>query len=164
MLPSTHPHSGNRRNGAPAERNYPHKQSPSRFPVPRRRILALGVVKVGGIHRVPGDSDFVSELKLRIDRGNYTPDGVDDPHVLASLLKLWLCKLCDPLMHEEMYKDCITHSHEPETRIQLVCVCPRYTSVVVVFPVSFLQFLVPTVTKLTWTNSGAGDGTRLAEV
>ncbi|KAG1904419.1 uncharacterized protein F5891DRAFT_977275 [Suillus fuscotomentosus] len=98
------------RNGAPAERNYLHKQSPSRFPVPRRRILALGVVKVEGIHRVPGDSDFVSELKLRIDRGNYTPDGVDDPHVLASLLKLWLCKLCDPLMHEEMYKDCIIFS------------------------------------------------------
>lgn len=64
-------------------------------------------MKVEGIHRVPGDSDFVSELKLRIDRSNYTPDGVDDPHVLASLLKLWLCKLCDPLMHEEMYKDCI---------------------------------------------------------
>ncbi|KAG2052467.1 hypothetical protein BDR06DRAFT_997612 [Suillus hirtellus] len=113
--------------------------SPSQSPIPLRRILALGIVKVEGIYRVPGDSDFVSELKLRIDRGNYTPDGVDDPHVLALLLKLWSRKLCDPLMYEEMYKDCITHSHEPGMGIQL------------------------TVTKLTWTNSGAGDGTGLAE-
>ncbi|KAG1799902.1 uncharacterized protein HD556DRAFT_1439570 [Suillus plorans] len=51
-------------------------REPLRFTVPRRRIIALGVVKVEGIYRVPGDSDFVLELRLRIDRINYTPDGM----------------------------------------------------------------------------------------
>ncbi|KAG1813785.1 hypothetical protein EV424DRAFT_1348940 [Suillus variegatus] len=82
--------------------------------------------------------DVTVRLQSATNHISSLPD--DDPHVLASLLKLWSRKLCDPLMHEEMYKDCITHSHESETRIQL------------------------TVTKLTRTNSGAGDGTGLAEV
>ncbi|KAI5996819.1 hypothetical protein EDC04DRAFT_3096415 [Pisolithus marmoratus] len=53
-------------------------------------------MKCEGIFRVPGDSDLVSRLKLRIDRGYYTLENVDDPHMLASLLKLWLRELCDP--------------------------------------------------------------------
>ncbi|KIK39188.1 hypothetical protein CY34DRAFT_808572 [Suillus luteus UH-Slu-Lm8-n1] len=138
------------------ERNYPHEKIPIILPFLADGILALGGTKAEGIFRVPGDSDSVSELKLRIDRGYYTLDSVDDPHVLASLLKLWLRELCDPLVPEEMYNDCITHSREPETCIQLVRRLPTINRRVVIFLISFLQFFleekVQTVTKMTSAN------------
>ena len=71
------------------ERNYPDKKVPIILPFLADGILALGGTKSEGIFRVPGDGDLVSELKLRIDKGYYSLDTVDDPHVLASLLKLW---------------------------------------------------------------------------
>ncbi|KAG2128032.1 uncharacterized protein EDB93DRAFT_1185435 [Suillus bovinus] len=138
------------------ERNYPHEKIPIILPFLADGILALGGMKAEGIFRVPGDSDSVSELKLRIDRGYYTLDSVDDPHVLASLLKLWLRELCDPLVPEEMYNDCITHSREPETCIQLVRRLPTINRRVVIFLISFLQFFledkVQTATKMTSAN------------
>ncbi|KAG0704734.1 hypothetical protein DFH29DRAFT_1036948 [Suillus ampliporus] len=138
------------------ERNYPHEKIPIILPFLADGILALGGTKAEGIFRVPGDSDSVSELKLRIDRGYYTLDSVDDPHVLASLLKLWLRELCDPLVPEEMYNDCITHSREPETCIQLVRRLPTINRRVVIFLISFLQFFleekVQAVTKMTSAN------------
>jgi hypothetical protein len=118
-------------------------------------ILALGGTKSEGIFRVPGDGDAVSELKLRIDRGYYTLDGVDDPHVLASLLKLWLRELCDPLVPEEMYNDCIT-ARDPEQCVRLVEKLPTINRRVVLFVVSFLQLFleerIQNVTKMTPAN------------
>ncbi|KAI5994640.1 hypothetical protein EDC04DRAFT_2910443 [Pisolithus marmoratus] len=78
------------------ERNYPNEKIPVILPFHADGILAPGGMKCEGIFRVPGDSDLVSRLKLRIDRGYYTLENVDDPHMLASLLKLWLRELCDP--------------------------------------------------------------------
>lgn len=82
--------------------------------------MALGGTKSEGIFRVPGDSDSVSELKLRIDRGYYNLEGVDDPNVLASLMKLWLRELLEPLVPEEMYNECVTNSKDPEACIHIV--------------------------------------------
>jgi len=119
-------------------------------------MLALGGLRAEGIFRIPGDSDSVSELKLRIDRGYYTTDGVNDPHVLASLLKLWLRELCDPLIPEEMYNECITSSHDADTCVRIVERLPTINRRVVLFIVSFLQLFleerVQCVTKMTPAN------------
>ncbi|KAH9036771.1 Rho GTPase activation protein [Lactarius deliciosus] len=64
--------------------------------------------------RVPGDSDTVAALMMRLDRGSDTLEGVDDPHVPASLLKLWLRELIDPLVPWEMYNDCIAFAGDAE--------------------------------------------------
>lgn len=105
---------------------------------------------------MPGDGDAVSELKLRIDKGYYTLDGFDDPTVLASCLKLWLRELCDPLVPEELYNDCITHAKEPEACVQIVQRLPTINRRVVVFVISFLQLFleekVMGVTKMTSAN------------
>lgn len=119
-------------------------------------ILALGGMKSEGIFRVPGDGDSVSELKLRIDKGYYTLDGFDDPHVLASVLKLWLRELADPLIPDELYNDCITDSRDPEACVMIVHRLPTINRRVVLFVISFLQLFleerVQSITKMTAPN------------
>ena len=138
------------------ERKYPQQKVPIILPFLADGILALGGLKAEGIFRIPGDSDSVSELKLRIDRGYYTTDGVNDPHVLASLLKLWLRELCDPLVPEEMYNECITSSQDADTCVRIVERLPTINRRVVLFVISFLQLFleerVQCVTKMTPAN------------
>ena len=138
------------------ERNYPDKKVPIILPFLADGILALGGTKSEGIFRVPGDGDLVSNLKLRIDQGYYSLESVDDPHVLASLLKLWLRELVDPLVPDELYNDCITNSNNPEACIQIVQRLPTINRRVVLFVISFLQLFledkIQTVTKMTSAN------------
>ncbi|KAI0331024.1 hypothetical protein GY45DRAFT_673978 [Cubamyces sp. BRFM 1775] len=138
------------------ERNYPDKKVPIILPFLADGILALGGTKAEGIFRVPGDGDLVSDLKLRIDRGYYSLEGVDDPHVLASLLKLWLRELCDPLVPDELYNDCITCAHKPDECIQIVQRLPTINRRVVLFIISFLQLFleekIQSATKMTAPN------------
>lgn len=51
--------------------------------------------------RVPGDIDEVNGLKLQMDKGVLPMETLRDPHVPASLLKLWFRELEDPLIPEE---------------------------------------------------------------
>ncbi|KAK7472964.1 hypothetical protein VKT23_001068 [Stygiomarasmius scandens] len=138
------------------ERNYPQQKVPIILPFLTDGILALGGTKAEGIFRVPGDGDSVSELKLRIDRGYYNLDGVDDPHILASLMKLWLRELCDPLIPEEMYNECVTNAKDPDACIHIVQRLPTINRRVVLFIISFLQMFledkVQAITKMTPAN------------
>lgn len=83
-------------------------------------------------------------------------DGVDDPHVLASLMKLWLRELCDPLVPEEMYNECITNSKDPTACVQLVERLPTINRRVILFVISFLQLFleerIQSTTKMTPAN------------
>ncbi|KAG6861674.1 hypothetical protein C0995_013243 [Termitomyces sp. Mi166 len=138
------------------ERKYPQQKVPIILPFLADGILALGGLKAEGIFRIPGDADSVSELKLRIDRGYYTTDGVNDPHVLASLMKLWLRELCDPLVPEEMYNECITSSKDACACVQIIERLPTINRRVVLFVISFLQLFleekVQGLTKMTPAN------------
>lgn len=50
--------------------------------------------------RVPGDIDMVNAQKLKLERWE-VPTEVSDPHVPASLLKLWFRELNEPLIPEQ---------------------------------------------------------------
>ncbi|EJD37788.1 Rho GTPase activation protein [Auricularia subglabra TFB-10046 SS5] len=129
-------------------RTYPGEGVPIILPFLADGILALGGTRAEGIFRVPGDGDAVAELKLRIDRGYYTLDGIDDPHVPASLLKLWLRELQEPLVPDELYDECI--GADVLGAVQLVARLPTHNRRVVAFVVSFLQlFLEERVTART---------------
>ena len=52
-------------------------------------------------HRVPGDIDEVNALKLQVDKGVLPMTTLSDPHIPASLLKLWFRELEDPLIPED---------------------------------------------------------------
>ena len=138
------------------ERSYPHMKVPIILPFLGDGILALGGTKTEGIFRVPGDGDAVQDLKLRIEKGYYSLDGVDDPHILASLMKLWLRELCDPLVPDELYDECIRASKDPEACVGIVRRLPTINRRVVLFVVSFLQLFleekVSAITKMTSQN------------
>ena len=51
--------------------------------------------------RVPGDIDEVNALKLQVDKGVLPMTTLSDPHIPASLLKLWFRELEDPLIPED---------------------------------------------------------------
>ncbi|KLO06857.1 Rho GTPase activation protein [Schizopora paradoxa] len=138
------------------ERTYSHLQIPIILPFLADGILALGGTKSEGIFRIPGDGDSVSELKIRIEQGFYNLEGVDDPHVPASLLKLWLRELADPLVPTELYNDCVACAKEPEACVAMVARLPTINRRVVLFVISFLQLFLEEkimgVTKMTAAN------------
>ena len=119
-------------------------------------ILALGGTQSEGIFRIPGDGDAVSDLKIRIERGYYNLEGVHDPHVPASLLKLWLRELCDPLVPTELYNDCVACAKDPDACVRMIARLPTYHRRVVLFVISFLQLFldekIATVTKMNAAN------------
>lgn len=138
------------------ERTYPKLQVPIILPFLADGILALGGLKQEGIFRIPGDGDDVSALRVRIEKGYYNLENVDDAHVLASLFKLWMRELCDPLIPDELYNDCISCSKDPEACVQMVSRLPTLNRRVVLFVISFLQLFleekVQAATKMTSTN------------
>uniref|UniRef100_F7BBE8 Rho GTPase activating protein 39 n=1 Tax=Monodelphis domestica TaxID=13616 RepID=F7BBE8_MONDO len=104
---------------------------------------------------VPGDIDEVNALKLQVDHWKI-PTGLEDPHVPASLLKLWYRELEEPLIPHEFYEQCITHYENPEAAIAVVHSLPRINRMVLCYLIRFLQVFVQpanvAVTKMDVSN------------
>jgi hypothetical protein len=119
-------------------------------------ILALGGARAEGLFRVPGDADAVAALRVQLERGTYTLGALDDPHVPASLLKLWLRELREPLVPAELYDAAVAGARDPAACISLVRRLPTAHRRVVLFVVSFLQLFLDektqAATKMTPVN------------
>ncbi|CAE7178082.1 unnamed protein product [Rhizoctonia solani] len=138
------------------ERTYANSKVPIILPFLADGILALGGTKSEGIFRIPGDADEVSDLRVRIDKGFYNLEGIDDCNVPASLFKLWLRELQEPLIPADMYNACIRASEDPERVVGLVKELPTNNRRVLLFVISFLQLFLPdsvqSITKMTSAN------------
>ncbi|EAL23082.1 hypothetical protein CNBA6070 [Cryptococcus deneoformans B-3501A] len=130
--------------------SYPQLKVPVILPFLADGILALGGTRSEGIFRVPGDGDSVAELKSRMDRGHYQLKGIGDPHVVASLFKLWLRELEEPLIPTALYNDALIASKDYRQVVEIVQKLPVYNRRVLVFVVSFVQmFIQETVVEKT---------------
>ncbi|EIW69920.1 hypothetical protein TREMEDRAFT_38591 [Tremella mesenterica DSM 1558] len=137
------------------ERSYPDAMVPVILPFLAERIVSLGGMECEGIFRIPGDGDSVSELRSRMDRGHYQLQGIDDPHVAASLYKLWLRELEEPVVPTNMYNDALSSSRTPSQAIAFVSTLPTNHKRVLIFVISFAQvFLRPEVVERTKMNAG----------
>ncbi|KAG8710867.1 hypothetical protein FRC08_016610 [Ceratobasidium sp. 394] len=138
------------------ERMYASSKVPIILPFLADGILALGGTKSEGIFRIPGDGDAVSDLRVRIDKGFYNLEGIDDCNVPASLFKLWLRELQEPLIPSNMYNACITVAEDPDRVVSIVRELPPNNRRVLLFVISFLQLFLPEnvagVTKMTSAN------------
>ncbi|XP_037658567.1 LOW QUALITY PROTEIN: rho GTPase-activating protein 39 [Choloepus didactylus] len=134
---------------------YPDRQLPWVQTRLSEEVLALNGDQTEGIFRVPGDIDEVNALKLQVDQWK-VPTGLEDPHVPASLLKLWYRELEEPLIPPEFYERCIAHYESPEAAVAVVHALPRINRMVLCYLIRFLQvFAQPAnvaVTKMDVSN------------
>ncbi|XP_055504932.1 rho GTPase-activating protein 39 isoform X1 [Leucoraja erinacea] len=135
--------------------HHPDRQLPWVQAMLSEEVLKLNGAQTEGIFRVPGDIDEVNALKLQVDQW-VIPQGLTDPHVPASLLKLWYRELEDPLIPHEFYEQSITHYENPEAAIAVVHSLPKLNRLVLGYLIRFLQvFAQPanvSVTKMDGNN------------
>ena len=79
-----------------------------------RQVLIRGGTMTEGIFRVSADADEVNVLKSRLDKFE---DGAilaasQDAHAPASLLKLWVRELYEPLIPDSFYAECVAMKHD----------------------------------------------------
>jgi hypothetical protein len=127
-------------------------------------VLKLNGAKTEGIFRVPGDLDEVNNLKVKIDQlwcqqegllsggggggGEDTANEVDDldlirniqdPHLPASLLKLWYRELHEPLIPNEYYDECISGCDQADKCLQVIEKLPKINRQVFTYLIKFLK-------------------------
>ncbi|GBC02411.1 hypothetical protein RclHR1_04600011 [Rhizophagus clarus] len=133
-------------------KSFPHLKVPRILPFLSNSILELNGQTSEGIFRVPGDADYVTELKLRIEKNRYDMSGITDPNVPSSLLKLWLRDLAEPLIPNKFYDKCIRLSEDVRA-VEIIKELPSINQRVVVDTIDFLQkFADPQVAKITKMN------------
>lgn len=130
-------------------------------------VLHLNGTKTEGIFRVPGDLDEVNNLKVRMEQlwcssEDVLGDDLDilknitDPHLPASLLKLWYRELYEPLIPHELYDECIENCDQAEKCLAIIKKLPYLNRMVFTYLVRFLKvFADPSnvaVTKMDANN------------
>ncbi|KAL1920456.1 uncharacterized protein VTP21DRAFT_833 [Calcarisporiella thermophila] len=132
---------------------YPDLKIPRILPFLAQCILDLDGCKSEGIFRVPGDADLVTDLRLRIEKGEYVLANLNDPNVPASLLKLWLRDLSDPLIPTEYYDACIRSAEDVAAALDLINRLPTINRRVAQYMINFLQvFARPDTIRATKMN------------
>lgn len=105
-------------------------------------VLSLKGPQTEGIFRVPGDIDEVNALKLKVEKAVVPVESLRDPHVPASLLKLWFRELEEPLIPEDYYEECIANCDHRQNAISLVESLPDLNKHVLYFLLRFLKHFI----------------------
>jgi RhoGAP domain/MyTH4 domain len=119
-------------------------------------VLQLNGPQTEGIFRVPADSECIAANKVLLDRAVYDASNFKDAHIAASLLKLWLRELEEPLIPSEFYDRSVNNCHDPDYLFQLLNSLPEVNRHVAFTLLSFLKvFAQPensAATKMTIDN------------
>ncbi|XP_067932495.1 serine-rich adhesin for platelets-like [Watersipora subatra] len=101
-------------------------------------VLKLTGAQTEGIFRVPADMDEVNALKVKFDHWEM-PTDLSDPHVLASLLKLWYRELYEPIIPPSYYERCMESCDNPEEAISIIDSLPDINRLCLAYLIRFLQ-------------------------
>ena len=77
-------------------------------------------------------------MKIKCDQW-IVPSDCPDPHIPASLLKLWYRELQEPLIPPEFYGECIDNYQNSEEAIEVVNKLPDINRLVLAYLIRFLQ-------------------------
>eukprot|EP00118_Oscarella_pearsei_P012444 m.91897 g.91897 ORF g.91897 m.91897 type:complete len:718 (+) comp36709_c0_seq23:192-2345(+) len=136
-------------------KRFPDIQLPWLVPTLSQIILDRGAQNTEGIFRVPGDIDEVNSMKTKIDSFE-VPKTRNDPHVPASLLKLWFRELYFPLIPANYYDECIYNCDHIANAISVANSLPNLNRQLLLYTVRFLQEFtraeVVAVTKMDISN------------
>jgi hypothetical protein len=100
------------------------------------------MVGLYAVARIPGDIDEVNALKIHIEKGKSVPPTVTDPHIPASLLKLWFRELENPLIPENYYQHCIDNFNDIGNALSLADSLPPLNRSVFMYIIRFLQVIL----------------------
>jgi len=103
---------------------YPDEKLPMVVKVLIEKIRNLDGYRCEGIFRVPGDTELVQVMRIEIDNMEYNLKG-SDPNTPASLLKLWLRELAEPLIPADVYARCIADYGDSEKALAVVNSLPE---------------------------------------
>lgn len=103
-------------------------------------VLLLGGHASEGIFRVPGDLDGIIALRMRIERGNYDLEGIQDAAVPASLLKMWVRELEEPLIPTKFYTRCLQIS-QVQAAMDVVDELPQLNRSCIKYLAKYLQLV-----------------------
>ncbi len=92
---------------------------------------------------MPGDIDSVNALKVACENWEMPEQLCVDPHVPASLLKLWYRELAEPLIPFEYYEACLQAQDDPTEAANIVARLPHLNRLSLVYLVRFLQVSWP---------------------
>ncbi|XP_068704201.1 rho GTPase-activating protein 39-like isoform X1 [Montipora foliosa] len=130
-------------------KRFPSLQLPWILPTLAEAVLHHQGASTEGIFRVPGDIDEVNSQKLKLDRWEI-PTDISDPHVPASLLKLWFRELHEPLIPEQFYEECVNNCDDPTVAVALAMSLPEVNKLVLSYLIRFLQiFSLPNMCSVT---------------
>jgi hypothetical protein len=117
-----------------------------------KSIVDLGGLKTQGIFRLPGHHDTVGQIVSSMqETGNFDMlHGCRDLHVCASVFKLWLRSLAEPLIPVYLYRDCIAAAMDQDKSLRVVARMEPTAQRVLQWVIIFLQqFCVDSVIKAT---------------
>ena len=117
----------------------PGRRLPMILPFLANAVTQLGGFSEEGIFRVPGDSDAVTALKIKIEKGKYNLGDIADPNVPASLLKLWLRDLAEPVIPALLYSDCVKRPDDYPFILELLQKLKPIHRDVLCYMISYLQ-------------------------
>jgi len=123
-----------------------------------KKVIELNGQRTEGIFRVPGDSEMVMALKIRIENGIYEWDDVMDANVPGSLLKLWMRELEQPIISSDIYNDAIEAARDDDSKksCELVSKIPELNRKVLEYIIQFLREMAKPefeeVTKMSTIN------------
>ncbi|ESN93582.1 hypothetical protein HELRODRAFT_115456 [Helobdella robusta] len=118
---------------------YPESSLPWIQTMLSEEVLRLNGAATEGIFRIPGDIDEVNSLKVRCDRWLPPPSNLHDPHVPASLLKLWYRELQEPLIPYAFHQQCIDSFADPDASMAVISSLPEINRSVITYLIRFLQ-------------------------
>lgn len=119
-------------------------------------VLKLKGTSAEGIFRVPGFIDEVQLLRTRIEKGQYSLEGISDPSTPASLFKLWFRELAEPVIPHSFYERCLMVGSDVDEAIRILDELPTHNRNVLKYLIKFLQVVgdprYQAKTKMTISN------------
>ncbi|KAJ3441885.1 rho gtpase activation protein [Anaeramoeba flamelloides] len=108
-----------------------------------KKIKQTGGFAKEGLFRVPGNTQKTYELKDMLDRGTYD-EQIEDPEmnhpfVYASLLKLWIRELYEPLIPIKFYQQILNQELDTEGIIQIIERLPALNKLSLAYVISLFQ-------------------------
>lgn len=109
-----------------------------------RRLEDIGAYKTEGIFRLSGDIDTIEMKMEKFEYGDFDVSDVKDPHVISSLLKIWLRELAEPIVPLYLYSTCLKAADRKD---DCIAVLKQFPEINYILLTEIIQYLATVLTE-----------------